>query len=247
MTSDNKLDERLARDEARLAFDEARIDAEDEAIHENAIMANIGIALIALLTIAVAALVVGVVALRRDVNALDRPATAGSVSTDALQGDSVTADKLAGGAVVRTAIAGGAVGSEQLAPDAVTGAHVAANSLTGADIRESSLAAVPSAQHAADAARLGGHSPAAFVASVEHVSASSVLNAEKTKGPLAARCPAGTHVVSGGAAVGGRTTGVSLVASTPDGDAGWTATAHARTTNRAWRLVVTAICASGGR
>ena len=37
--------------EARLAFDEARIDAEDEAIHENAIVASTGIGLIVVPTI----------------------------------------------------------------------------------------------------------------------------------------------------------------------------------------------------
>lgn len=254
MTPDEQLsarlardEERLAHDEARLAFDEARLDAEGDAIHGNAIVANTGIALIAVLTIAVAALVIGVIALRRDVNALDRPAPDNSVSTNALQDMSVTVDKLANGSVIRAAIVDGAVGSQQLAPNSVNGAHVASNALTGADIRESTLAAVPSAQRAADASRLGGHSPVAFVASLKSVSARSVIDAQMTKGPLVARCPAGTHVVSGGAAIGGRTTGVSLVSSTPDGDAAWTATARARNGSRPWRLTVAAICASGGR
>jgi len=154
---------------------------------------------------------------------------------------------VANGAVIRAALVNGAVGPEQLARNAVTSAHVAPSTLTGADIRESTLATVPSARHAAEAARLDGHSSAAFVAGVQSASARTVLNVQQTKGPLIARCPAGTHVISGGAAVVGRTTGVSLISSTPDGDAAWVATARARTANRAWRLTVTAICASGGR
>jgi hypothetical protein len=237
MTPDEKLGERLARDEARLAFDEARIDAEQEAIHENAIVANTDLALIVVLAIAVAALVVGVIALRRDVSALDRPAPDNSVSTEALQDLSVTVDKLANSSVIRASIVDGAVGSRQ----------VAGNALTGADIKESTLATVPSARHATEAARLDGQSAASFVAGVKNVSSATVLNAQMTKGPLVARCPAGTHVVSGGAAVVGRTTGVSLVSSIPEGDAAWTATARARTANQSWRLTVTAICATGGR
>jgi hypothetical protein len=247
MTPEEKLEERLARDEQRLAFDEARIEAEGEAIRENAIVAKADFALIVVLAIAIGALVVGVVALRRDVNALDRPAPANSVSTDALQGHSVTADKLANGAVTHAAIVDGEIGPRQLAPDSVTSAHVASNALTGADIKESTLGTVPDARRAADASRLGGHSPAAFVAGVEIVSARTLMNTDVTKGPLAARCPAGKRIVSGGASVDGRTTGISLVSSTAEGVAAWTATARARTPRRAWRLTVTAICASGGR
>jgi hypothetical protein len=247
MAPEEKLEERLARDEQRLAFDEARLNAEGEAIHENAVVAKTGMAVIVVLAVAVVALVVGVVALQRDINALDRPAPEDSVSTDALQDHSVTAGKLADGAVIRAAIVDGAIGPLQLAPDSVSGAHVASTALTGADISESTLGTVPHAQRAADASRLGGHSSAAFVARVENVSARTLMNTDFTKGPLAARCPAGKRIVSGGATVDGRTTGVSLVSSAPDGDAAWTATARARTASRAWRLTVTAICASGGR
>ena len=247
MTPDDQLSDRLSRDEARLAFDEARLDAEDEAIHQNALVANIDLGLIVVLAVAIAALVVGVIALRRDVNALDRPPPDDSVSTNALQDLSVTADKLANGAVIRASLVDGAVGPQQLAPNAVTGAHVAGNALTGADIKESTLSTVPSAQHAATAGRLAGHAPSDFVAGLDRASAHSVLNVQQTKGPVVAHCPAGTQVVSGGAAIEGRTTGVALVASTPAGDAGWSATARARNTSRTWRLTVTAICASGGQ
>ena len=45
----------------------------------------------------------------------------------------------------------------------------------------------------------------------------------------------------------GAASGAALVSNTPDGDAGWTATARvARRTPPDWRLVVTAICAVGG-
>jgi hypothetical protein len=73
----------------------------------------------------------------------------------------------------------------------------------------------------------------------------SLRDAQPSKGPLIARCPAGTRVVSGGAAVRGAARGVALVANAPDGDAAWMATAVA-TTRRVWRLVVTAVCATGG-
>ena len=62
-----------------------------------------------------------------------------------------------------------------------------------------------------------------------------------------ARCPAGTRVISGGAAIRGAVSGAALVTNAPDGGTGWAATARvARNDRPAWRLVVTAVCARGG-
>ncbi len=241
-----ELQARLARDEARLAYDEARIAAEDEAIHENAIVANTGIAIAVVLAIAIAALVISVIALRRDVGALASAAPTDSVSTRSIQDAAVTSDKLSDSAVIRSVIADGAIGPQQLAADAVSGAHVAKNSLTGADVQESTLATVPGAQRANDATHLAGRPGSAYLSRVMTVEATSLTNAQQGKGPVVARCPAGTRVISGGAAVRGAARGIAIVSSTPDGDGAWSATAYARGSHQAWRLTASAICAAGG-
>jgi hypothetical protein len=54
-------------------------------------------------------------------------------------------------------------------------------------------------------------------------------------------------VISGGAAIRGVAAGGALVVNEPDDGTGWTATARVASRDaRAWRLVVTAICAAGG-
>jgi hypothetical protein len=247
MTEHDQLEARLDRDEARLAFDEARLDAESEEIRESSLIAKTGIAFAVILAIAVTALVLSVVALRRDVATLSGAAPEGSVSTASLQDGTITSSKLFPGAVGGDAIAKGAVGSLQLAAAAVTGEHVAADTLTGAHVRESSLAAVPTAKRARDSARLGGHPSGVYVSGVVTVEATTLRDRQTAKGPLVARCPPGTRVLSGGAAIRGAARGVGIPASTPDGDAAWTATGASRDAHRAWRLVVTATCAAGGR
>lgn len=228
------LEARLAADEQRLLRDEERIEVEEEQVERNRTMAFIGIALAAILGIAVAALVLAVLALRRDVDALGlRDAPDGSVSASALQDGSVTASKLATGAVGANALAPGSVGSAQVAP----------NSLTGHDIVERSLGTVPKA---GDSTELAGRPAGAYLVTPTTVSETGVTNTAPTKA-LTAHCPGGARVLSGGAAVQGAAAGAALVRSIPDGTTGWTATARvSRTPAPSWRLVVTAICTGPG-
>jgi hypothetical protein len=247
MAEPDRIEARLDRDEARLAFDEARLAEESEEIRESTLIAKTGIAFAVLLAIAVTALVLSVVALRHDVSSLAGAAPGGSVSTSSIQDHAVSSSKLSPGAVVRGAIAAGAVGSQQLAAGAVTAAQVAPDSLTGASIRESSLSTVPSAKQARDSARLAGRPGAAYVSGIVTAEVTTLRDHQTAKGPLVARCPPGMRVVSGGAAIRGAAHGVAITASAPDGAAAWTGTATSRDPVRAWRLVVTAICAAGGR
>lgn len=247
-------EQRLAVDEQRLLADEARIEAtEQETVTERRF--TIGVAAFAgVLGIALLALVLAVVGLRSDVNVLGRTAPDDTVDTAALRDQSVTtaklvpgavtAEALARGAVTAESLANGAVGPAALAPGSVQTAQVPANALTGADISERTLRTVPSAR---DAERLGDLPATAYLASPVLVRETSVTNAQRVKGPLVARCPVGTRVLSGGAAIEGAATGASLVRNTPDGTTAWTATAQvSRTPPPSWRLVVTAMCATGG-
>jgi hypothetical protein len=251
------LERRLARDEALIAADEARLLADEQrlAAEEHAArvarrLSVLSVALAVALVIGLAGLVIGVLALREDVNAISRAVPENSVGADAIRDAAVTADKLAEGAVTKAAIASGAVGGSELADDAVTSANVRRDSLTGADIRERTLAAVPSAeesQRATHATRLGGLPGEAYLTGVQAVEAATSLDTRATKGPLAARCPVGTRVISGGATVEGLVRDVAIVRSTPDGGAAWAATATGPgDAAEAWRLVVIAVCAVGG-
>lgn len=241
---------RLAADEARLARDEARLEAEHVEVRENRIVAWFGVGLALVLVVAVTALVIGLVALRGDVGAIRRAAADDSVATQSLRDDAVTTEKLATGSVTRDDVASGAIGAAKIAPDAVTGAHVAPDSLTGEDLSERSLRTVPAARRsrfAADAARLAGRPAQTYLADVVDVSAATVTDARRVKGPLLARCPSGTRVISGGAAILGAVTGAALIRNGPDAGTGWAATARVtRSDSPAWRLVVTAVCATGG-
>ena len=235
---------RLARDEHRLTQDEARLESEEDAIRESREVAWAGLVLALALALAVAALVMSIVALRHDVGSLGRrSAPAGSVSAAALQPGSVTADKLAPGAVGRQAIAAGAVGTEQIAHNAITGALVAPDTLTGADIRERTLGPV---RTASNALRLDGVRAGEYLSQPFEVTTASVTDPSRTKGPLIARCPTGSRVVSGGATIEGAARGAALVDSSPADRTGWMASARV-TSGRApsWRLSVTAICAAG--
>lgn len=243
-------EQRLEVDEQRLTADEARLDAEEEEIRESRIVAWLGIGLLVVLAVAIAALVIALIALQGDVHSIARSAPTDSVSTSAIRDAAVTTSKLEPGAVDRMAVSSGAIGPAQLARDAVSGTNVVRDSLTGADIRESKLATVPAArraQSATDAERLAGLGSTAYLSRVTSSRAATPIDAGRTKGPLVAACPNGTRVVSGGAAIEGATRRIAIVASTPQGRSGWTATAHASASPApSWRLVVTAICVAGG-
>lgn len=245
---------RLAADERRLAADEARIEAEEEEISESRVIAWSGIALACVLIVAVTALVISVVALEDDVHTIRSFAAKDSVGTLAIRDGAVTAEKLASGSVSRDAVAGEAIGTQEMEPNAVTGALVAPNTLTGADIREGSLGSVPAAKRATsagtadDSGRLGGIPAPAFLSSVVDSRAVTGLNASSPKGPLTAHCPVGSRVISGGARIRGVIHGAAIVSNTPESGTAWTATARvAGSRPRPWQLVVTAICATGGK
>lgn len=240
------LEQRLVQDEARLARDEARIEAEEAEVKETGIVAWFGLVLAVAAAIAVTALVLSVIALRDDVGSLSsRSAPANSVGTDALQDASVTADKLAPGAVTAQAIANGAVHTQALALDAVTGAQVAANTLTGEDVRERTLGRVPAAR---DAQRLGGAPAGVYATRWFVVTGTSATDAQRVKGPVVARCPAGARVIAGGGAIAGAAAGAALTRSAPEGEDAWAVTARvAQSTVPRWRLDVTAVCAATGR
>jgi hypothetical protein len=239
------LEQRLITDEVRLERDEARLDVDEAEIKESRIVAWMGVLLAFVLLIAVIALVLSVLALREDVGVLSRSAPDGSVDTASVQNGAITADKLAPGAIGEAAIAAGSVGAEQLARNAVSGEIVARDSLTGADIRERSLATVPAAR---DAARLGDVRAGLYLSQPLEITVRSPTDGTRVKGPVSASCPQGSRLLSGGAAIEGATAGAAIVASAPTADRAWTATARvARGSDARWRLVVTAICATGGK
>jgi hypothetical protein len=143
--------------EARLDADEARLAVEERWIRRNWLLALV-LALTLLLTIA--ALVVSVVALNRDIDTVARAAPKDdSVGTAALQSGAVTADKIssdavtddqlapdsvtegaiAAGAVTEAGIAAGAVGNVALAPEAVDRANIAAGAVTGRKVAADTL------------------------------------------------------------------------------------------------------------
>ena len=266
------ISDRLRRDEERLWRDERRLDdhdvllaAEEEEISRGRLVVA---AIATVLLIAIAGLVIGVVALNRDVDTLARRAPDGSVSTTAIQPGAVTAAKLAHGAVSGAAIRTGAVGTDQLASGAVTDVTVARDALTGAAIAEPTLARVPAATRAAraraarravhattatraavsgSADRLAGVPAAGYLSKPTIVHATTPSDTARDKGPLSARCPTGMHVLSGGVAVYGDTDGVTILRNVPAGAHGWAGLAHAGTNaSREWRLVVRAVCVQGG-
>jgi hypothetical protein len=228
---------------------EERIEAEERQIVTNRVLAIAALALGGLLVVAVTALVVSLVALNRDVEAVERGQPADdSVGTAALQDGAVTADKLADAAVTSPKIATGAVGTTALGEFVITGQNVARDTLTGATIREGTLGRVPEAALAGDAEALGGLAAAVYLSGVEVVQAASGRSSAPLRGPVEAECPDGTSVVAGGAAVEGAESGVAIASSAPASESSWAATAEAfAPPATAWRLVVTAICVAGGR
>ncbi len=237
--ADEPLKERIIRDEIRIAHDEERLAEDERWIRRNW---RLELVLGGLLALTVAALVVGLVALNRDIDSVAGAAPrAGSVGTAALQDRAVVASKLGDGAV--------------------TGRAVAANTLHGGQIDEASLAVVPRATRAdraaaadtasraataSDATALGGVAAAQYLRQVTRVSASTQASTLAVKGPLTATCPSGSIATGGGAAIDGAAQ-VAITTSAPDGDHGWVAEAAAIGTPSApWKVVVTVICAKGG-
>jgi hypothetical protein len=258
-------EERPGADELRLARDEARLDADERMLRHNRTVALVAAAVVGTLAVAVAGLVIALFALNRDIDTVAKAAPKDdSVGTVAIKNDAVTADKLAIGSVTGAALAPGAVDApaittgavdrRALGRGAVGRSEVGRDALTGAQIDERTLARVPSARSASragvasDAQALGGVSATGYVSQVKLVRVASRANARRTKGPLSAACPAGMRIIAGGAAVDGPSRGVALVRSSPTAAQDWVAVADAyRATGTPWRLVVTAVCATGGR
>jgi hypothetical protein len=115
--------------EARIEADEERIMQEEKWIRRNW---RLALTLALLLGLTVSALVVGLLALNRDIESVARAAPKDdSVGTAALQSGAVTADKIAEGAVGAAQIAAGAIGAGQLAAGAVTADKLAEGAVTG--------------------------------------------------------------------------------------------------------------------
>jgi hypothetical protein len=258
-------EQRMAADEARLDVDEARLAEDEKALRTNRLTASIAVVLAGTLVIAVAGLTISLFAVNRDIESVAKAAPKDdSVGTRALEHAAVTADKLAAGSVTAAAVADGAItrvhvsrnaiGGRQVAPGSIAASDVRSNALTGDQIDERTLRGVASAseavraQRAADAALLAGLGPSAFLSRLRTVQATSPTSTRPVKGPVSAACPSGMRLLSGGAAVDGTSHGVALVRSGPTSGGEWVAaaTAYSRPTVP-WRLVVTAICAAGGR
>jgi hypothetical protein len=258
------LEARLQIDEDRLRADEARMAADERLLRANRLVARIAIVLAGTLIIAVAGLTVSLFALNRNIETVAKAAPKDdSVGPAALKVGAVTASKIAPGSVSTDAIAAAGVRRADIAPGAVGGAQIAVGSvtrgdvrhdtLTGAQIDEGTLRHVASAQTtahavtASDAQALGGVSSSSYVSRITVVRAATPASRQRTKGPVAARCPSGMRVVSGGAAVDGTSHGVAIARSAPDAGESWTAVANSyRAPTVPWRLLVTAICVTGG-
>ena len=258
------LEARLQTDEDRLLADEARIAADERLLRANRLVARIAIVLAGTLIIAVAGLTISLFALNRNIETVAKAAPKdNSVGPAALKTAAVTASKIAPGSVSTGAIAAGGILRADIAPSAVGGAQIAVGSVTGGDVRhdtltgaqidERTLRHVASAQTAAragtarDAQSLGGVSSSSYLSRITVVRAATTASQQRTKGPVAARCPSGMRVVSGGASVDGTSHGVAIARSAPDAGESWTAVANSyRAPTVPWRLVVTAICVTGG-
>ncbi len=210
---------------------EERLESEERELRRNRLVAALALGLGVALVFAVAALVASIVALNRDVEAVAGAAPKpGSVGAEALQADAVTAD----------ALAEGAVGTDALAPEAVTASKLAPGAIGVVPQAES-------ARQADNAAALQRLPAAAFLSAVELVQETSASDTQPSKGPVTARCPSGTRIVAGGAAVDGVSSGVAIVRSSPqDADALVGQAEAFGAPAGPWRLVVTAVCAAGG-
>jgi hypothetical protein len=229
--SDSVLESEIRDEMRRIARDEQRIAADERKIRIDWWMA---LGALILAGLAITAIVLSVIALNRDIDAVAKAEPKeNSVGTSAIQIGAVTAPKLAAGAV----------GTAALGAKGVTAAKVADNSLTGAQINESTLGQVPTA---ANALKLGGIAPAAFVSGVKIVQAATDQTSAALKGPTVATCPSGSRVVGGGAEVQGASN-VALIESAPSGTSAWTAIAGSQGgSTPSWKLIVYAICATGG-
>ena len=240
--SEEELEKRVIRDEIRLARDEERIAQEENWIRRNW---RLELVLAGLLALTIAALVLSIVALNRDIDEL---------AAAAPRDDSVSASVIQDGAVVASKLATGAVSARAVGADALTGTQIDETTLKrvprAAIAAEAGTAAranrATSAARADDAAALGGVAASRYLNGLSVVRAETATSTLAVKGPVSATCPAGSTIVAGGASIDGAAR-VALTTSAPDGDDSWLAEAAAIGTPSApWRIVVTAVCTRGG-
>jgi len=87
---------------------------------------------------------------------------------------------------------------------------------------------------------------AGFLTGVKIVQVATDQTSAALKGPTLASCPSGSKVIGAGAEVQGASN-VAIIESAPSGTAAWSAIAGLQGGSPpSWRLVVFAICASGG-
>ena len=111
---------------------EELIEDEEKGIHTNRILI---VSLFGLLALVIAALVLSIIGVNRDIEAVAKAVPKDdSVGAAAIVAGAVTADKLAAGAVGTAAIADGAVTAPKLAKGAVTSASLAAGAVGNAAI-----------------------------------------------------------------------------------------------------------------
>ena len=223
--------------ESEIQQEERRIQADERKIHMNRVLV---ITALGLLALTVTALILSIIALNRDIEAVAKATPKdNSVSTSSIQD----------GAVTGTKIANAAVNADKLGAKAVNGAKVANDSLTGVQINEASLTQVPAAAKAGtanNATQLGGTAAGAYIHGVKIVQTATDTTSAALKGPTVATCPSGTRVIGGGAEVTGARN-VAIIESAPSGTSGWSAIAGLQTGSApSWGLTVFAICAAGG-
>ena len=125
-----------------------------------------------------------------------------------------------------------AVGPQKLAPNAIRTGHVLDGSLLATDFKAGQIPAGPK-----------GDAGSPGVSERQVVTASTTSDSNSLKSALVT-CPAGKLPLGGGATTAGNVQGVALVASRPDGTAGWRAFAQevvAQPGN--WSLTAYVVCA----
>ena len=194
-------------------------------VQESRIVAWSGVGLGVVLTIAVAALVLAMIAVQDDVGVDPAGRAADRASnTVALRDDSVTADE----ARPRR--------RRRARPSRTARSGAPSSRVARSPARRSHRIRSPAPTSGSDRwarsprprtpTRLGGVAAHRYLSQVFDVSAPSVTDQPPIKGPVVARCPAGSRVISGGATIAGAARGAAFVSNAPAGATGWTATAR---------------------
>lgn len=271
--SDDVLQEQIRSEMRRLAQDEEWIARNEQRIRRDW---WVTVASLALAVLAITAIVLSVVALNRDIEAVSKSSpkddsvgtgalkdgavtpskiAPGAVGAPALAGKAVTGGKIAPGAVDAAALAAKAVTAGKLAPGAVSGAALAGKAVTAGKVADDALtgaqideSTLGRVRAARTALTLDGLTTSAFLTGVRVLRAATDRSSAALKGPTVVSCPSGTRLLGGGAAVEGADN-VGLVQSAPNGTTGWTASAARMGPGAvtSWRLVVSVVCGTFGK